>query len=322
MDRKHTIAVYFSLNQQDETAAPLGILENRFAALFEVRRLFWPRFEHLADSKKFDQGIAGFIDNILMENFRMFLQLARECSERPMRIAHRKTGDPQTALDERFLSGIDTLIIISFDSVRTLQQPSSQEIAAVGDFLRIPGHLVFVCPHHDIGNLEGVSQDQWQARQEAEFHHHGDPAIPAQQRFGAFGVSLLHGLGLQVRNRFGLHPARSSDGEPAPLEISTQADRLNLLDGVKTFNLHPHLPHFEIAAESAGKIAVLAQQEIDIDAPPHPFVQAGNRRFNALLQTTEDFSAGSLLVCDATTWSSTAGGLEGLQRFWHNVMRR
>jgi hypothetical protein len=26
------------------------------------------------------------------------------------------------------------------------------------------------------------------------------------------------------------------------------------------------------------------------------------------------------LICDATTWSSTAGGLDSLQRFWRNVV--
>ena len=322
MDGKHNVAVYFSLSQPDEAAAPLEILENRFAALFEVRRLFWPRYESFADAKKFDQGIAGFIDNILLENFRVFLDLARGWSGRPVRVAHRNSADSQVSLDASFFSGIDTLIIISFDSLRTQQHASSQEIAAVRDFLKDPGHMLFVCPHHDIGDLEGVSPDQWRPRQEAEFHHHGDPAIPAQQRFGGFARSLLHGLGLQVQNRFGLHPAKSADGEPAPLEISARADRFGLLNGVGTFNLHPHLPHFEISGESAGKIEILARQDIDLDAAPHPFVQAGNRRFNALLQSTADFSPGSLLVCDATTWSSTAGGLASLQRFWHNVVRR
>ena len=106
------------------------------------------------------------------------------------------------------------------------------------------------------------------------------------------------------------------------MEICAQSDRHNLLNGVKTFNLHPHLPHLEISNESADKIEVLARQEIDLNAPAHPFVQAGNRKFNALLQTTEDFAAGSLLVCDATMWSSTAGGLDSLQRFWRNVAQR
>ncbi|HXP65764.1 MAG TPA: hypothetical protein VN815_09825 [Steroidobacteraceae bacterium] len=321
MDRKH-VAVYFSLDQPAENAAPLGILENRFATLFEVRRLFWPRFENFADPKKFDQGVAGFLGNILFENFRVFLELIPRWTESPVRVAHRRTADSESFLDAKFLSGIDTLIVISFDSLRTQQQAQTQETAAVRDFLKDPDHLIFVCPHHDIGNLDGVSPDQWLSRQEAEFHHHGDPAIPPQQRFGGFAASLLQGLGLQVRNRFGLHPAKAANGEPAPLVITAQFDRHKLLNGVTTFNLHPHLPHFEIGSESADRIEVLAQQEIDLDAPAHPFVQAGNHRFNALLQTTPDFSPGSLLICDATTWSSTAGGLESLQRFWRNVAQR
>lgn len=322
MAPKRNVAVYFSLSRPDEMAAPLEILDNRFAALFEVRRLFWPRYENLADPQKFDQGIGGFIENILLENFRAFLELAQEMSEAPVRVAHRKTAVTQASLNAQFLSGIDTLIVISFDSLRTQQQAAGEEIAAVRDFLSDPGHVAFLCPHHDIGSLDGVSPDEWRSRQEAEFHHHGDPAIPAQQRFGGFALSLLQGLGLQVRNRFGLHPAKTAGGEPAPLEIFAPADRLKLLSGVTTFNLHPHLPHFEIGSESAGQIEVLARQEIDLGAPPHPFVQAGNRAFNALLQTTKKFSPGPLLVCDATTWSSTAGGLSSLQRFWQNVVLR
>jgi hypothetical protein len=322
MSGNRNVAVYFSLSRPDEIAAPLEILENRFAALFEIRRLFWPRFENLADPEKFDQGIAGFIENILLENFRMFLELAQGWSGGPVRVAHRKTAASHVLLDAKFLSGIDTLVVISFDSLRTQQQASSDEIAAVAEFLKDTNHRAFICPHHDIGNVDGVPADQWLSRQESEFHHHGDPAIPAQQRFGGFALSLLHGLGLQVRNRYGLHPAKSGDGEPAPLEVFPRADRLSLLNRVATFNLHPHLPHFEISGESRDKIEVLARQEIDLGAPAHPFVQAGNRAFNALLQTTKDFSAGPLLVCDATTWSSTAGGLESLQAFWKNAVLR
>jgi hypothetical protein len=29
---------------------------------------------------------------------------------------------------------------------------------------------------------------------------------------------------------------------------------------------------------------------------------------------------GRLLICDTTTWSSTAGGVENLKPFWRNVM--
>jgi hypothetical protein len=34
------VALYFAWSRPDEVTAPLGILDNRFPALFEVRRLF------------------------------------------------------------------------------------------------------------------------------------------------------------------------------------------------------------------------------------------------------------------------------------------
>jgi hypothetical protein len=39
------IAMYFAWDRIAETVAPLGELDNRFPALFEVRRLFWPGYE-------------------------------------------------------------------------------------------------------------------------------------------------------------------------------------------------------------------------------------------------------------------------------------
>jgi hypothetical protein len=316
------VGIYFSLSHAAESGAPLGVLENRFAALFEVRRLLWPRYENFADPVMFDQGIAGFLDHILFENFNLFAQLAQGWTQRPVQVAQRRSASAQILLDEEFLAQLDTLIIISFDSVRTAQVPGVGEIAAVASFLEDPQRIVFVCPHHNIGSLDGLAPEQFRVRQEAEFHHHGDRVIPPQQQFGGFGIALLQGLGLQVQNRFGLHPAKTADGSPADLEIFKDLDRFGFLEGVKTFNLHPHLPHFEVHRESAGKLDVLARQEIDLDAPMHPFVQAGNRSFNALLQSTKNLFAGSLLICDATTWSSTAGGLEGLRRFWQNVVQR
>ena len=43
------VALYFAWSRPDEVAAPLSILEDRFPALFELRRLFWPRYEQFAD---------------------------------------------------------------------------------------------------------------------------------------------------------------------------------------------------------------------------------------------------------------------------------
>jgi hypothetical protein len=67
---------------------------------------------------------------------------------------------------------------------------------------------------------------------------------------------------------------------------------------------------------------VLARQCIDLTAPPHPFTQGGRTTFDALLQSRAGVFAGDLLVGDATLWSSTAGGVDSLRRFWTNVAQR
>jgi hypothetical protein len=314
------VALYFAWSRPDEVAAPLGVLEDRFPALFEIRRTFWPRFEQFADPVRFDQGVGGFLDHIQLTNFKLFADLAASWTGNPVRRAERRTDAGFCPLDGAFLAGIDTLIVIGFDSSRTQQQPSDAEIGAVRSFLDDPDHTLCICPHHDIGDADDLPEGERLARRELEFRHHGDPAIPARQRFGDFGISLLSGLGLGVRNRFGLRPAKLPDGSPAPLEIGTEHDRCRLMEGVTTFNHHAHLPHFERLGDSAGKLDVLARQPIDSDAPPHPFTAGGRRDFDALLQSKAEVFRGRLLICDATTWSSTVGGLESLQRFWRNAV--
>jgi hypothetical protein len=314
------IALYFAWSRPDEVAAPLGILEDRFPALYELRRMFWPRFEQFADPAEFDQGIAGFLDNIQRANFTLFADLVGAWTGHKVRIAERNAGSGQRALDGEFLAGVDTLIVISFDSSRTKQQASGVEIAAVAAFLDDPSHMLFVCPHHDIGEASDVPQSERLARREVEFHHHGDPGIPARQSFGDFGLSLLNGLGVPVRNRFGLRPARLPDGSPAPPEVAAELDRRGLMRGVTTFNLHPHLPHFERLGDGEAKLDVLARVRIDPDAPPHPFTAQGRYDFDAVLQSKPDAFRGCLLICDTTLWSSTAGGIDSLQRFWRNVV--
>jgi hypothetical protein len=314
------VALYFAWSRPDEVTAPLSILEDRFPALFELRRLFWPRFEQFADPAKFDQGVGGFLDNVQLANFKLFADLAASWTGNPVRQAERRTDAGLCALDGAFLAGVDTLIVISFDSFRTHQQASDAEIGAIRSFIDDPDHTLFVCPHHDIGEADDLPEGERLAQQEIEFHHHGDPAIPARQGFGDFGMSLLNGLGLPVRNRFGLRPAKLPDGSPGPLEIAAALDRSGLMEGVTTFNLHPHLPHLERLGDSVTKLDVLARQPIDLSAPPHPFTAGGRRDFDALLQSKADVFPGRLLVCDTTTWSSTVGGLDSLQRFWRNVV--
>jgi hypothetical protein len=316
------ILMYFPWSRPDEEGAPLATLDNRFGALFELRRLQWPKFEELADIKRFNQGIAGFLDNVLLQNYFLFREDIRIRSGNVVRLVERCTSEGKvTLLDGDFLDNFDILIIVSFDSQRTNQHPSEAELASVRRFLDHPAHTLFICPHHDIGNVDGVPSNEVLATQEVEFHHHGDLGVPGQQRFGGFARSLLRDLGVSVSNKFGLRPAKTRDGSPAPIQVNAQADRFNLLKGVRTFHLHPHLPHFEMLGDTPHKLDVLVEQLIDLEAPPHPFVQQGRKAFDALLQSKPNVFGGRLLICDATLWSSTAGGLGSLRQLWANVTR-
>jgi hypothetical protein len=316
------ILMYFPWSRPNEEGAPLGNLNNRFGALFELRRLQWPKYEALADIEQFNQGIAGFFDNILLKNYSQFREDMRIRSGNVVSIVERCTSAGKaTLLDGDFLDSVDILIIVSFDSQRTAQHPNDSELMAIRKFLDDPRHTLFVCPHHDIGNVKGVARSEVLATQEVEFHHHGDVGIPGQQRLGGFARSLLRDLGVAVSNNFGLRPAKMRDESPAPIQINSQADRFNLLQGVRALHLHPHLPHFEMLGDSPDKLDVLVEQSIDLEAPPHPFTKQGRKTFDALLQSKPNVFGGRLLICDATIWTSTNGGLGDLRQFWANTTR-
>jgi hypothetical protein len=316
------ILMYFPWSRPDEEGAFLGNLNNRFGALFELRRLLWPKFEHLADIERVNQSIAGFLDNVLLQNYYLFREDVRIRSGNVVRIVERCTSEgKEMVLDGDVLDSVNILIIVSFDSQRTGQHPNESEVAAIRHFLDDPAHTLFVCPHHDIGNVDGIPNNEVLPTQEVEFHHHGDLGVPGQQRFGGFARSLLRDLGVPVSNNFGLRPGRMQDGSPAPIHINSQADRFNLLQDVRTFNLHPHLPHLEMIGDSPNRLDVLVEQSIDLEAPPHPFIKQGRNTFDALLQSKPNVFRGLLLICDATIWTSTNGGLGSLRQFWANMTR-
>jgi len=310
------VLLYFAWSRPGETGAPLAVIDDRFPAVFELRRLFYPKFEGLADADV-DQSIAGFLDHVQKPNFAAFTELSGATE------AERVGNDGTTTLlDEVLIADADTILVISFDSFRTGQAASEAEIEAIRRFLADPDHVIFVCPHHDIGETADAGPREREALQLAEHKHHGDPGIPPRQGFGGFARSLLAGLGVPVENRFGLRPAATTDGNPAPAEIVRAMDRLGLLEGVEAFNLHAHLPQLERIGPAAARMEVLARQPIDPDAPPHPFTRAGRTTFDALLQSAPDTFAGTLLVCDTTMFSSTAGGVEDLRCLWSNLLLR
>jgi hypothetical protein len=316
------LLLYFAWSRPAETRAPLTVIDDRFPAVFELRRLFYPTFEPLSDASKVDQGIAGFLDHIQRPNFQAFAEQTEALTGQKVIQVERVTDAGATTPLDSALASVDSVVVISFDSLRTDQAATSSEVEAIRHFLDNPDHLIFVCPHHDIGEVLGPAGEERIASQLVEYRHHGDHAIPPRQGFGGFARSLLAGLGVPVENRFGLRPAVMPDGEPAPAEIDRAIDELGLLRDVTGFNLHPHLPQLERIGPSTLRMDVLAQQKIDLAAPPHPFTQHGRATFDALLQSRPDTFAGKLLVCDTTMFSSTAGGVENLRRFWANVIQR
>lgn len=320
---RRQLLLYFSWSRPAETNAPLVSIDDRFPAIFEMRRLFYPKFEDLSDPARVDQGIAGFLDHIQKPNFAAFANVAENLTGNPTHQIERVGDDGvQNHLDDDVIGDADTIVVVSFDSFSTDQQATAAEVEAVRRFLDNPDHVIFICPHHDIGDVSNTSATDRRDREVAEHLHHGDPAIPPRQGFGGFARTLLAGLGVPVENRFGLRPALTSDGAPAPIEVERILDTLNLLQGVEAFNLHPHLPHMERAGAACTRMAVLARQSIDTAAPPHPFTEDGRSSFDALLQSQPDAFAGKVLVCDTTLFSSTAGGVDNLHRLWTNLMSR
>ena len=317
------VVVYYAWSRPEEVEAPLEVIENRYPTLFESRRMLYPRFEAFSDPARFDQSIGGFLDHIMKQNFAAFVEQAGAQTGHPV-VEIERVGDDgaRTWLDAALLDAADTLIVISLDSLRTRQDASAAEVGAVRRFLAHPDHLVFICPHHDIGDVPDLPHDERLERQVADFLHHGDKLIPPQQRLSGFARSLLAGLGVGVENRFGLHAAAESDGSPAAIEAESELDRLHLLRGVDTFNVHPHLPQFERLQGAVAKLDVLVRQKIDLKAPPHPFTRNGRTTFDALLQSRPGIFAGNLFVGDVTLWFSTFGGIDSLRQLWTNVVER
>jgi hypothetical protein len=314
--------LYFAWSRPAETSAPLAVIDDRFPTIFELRRLFYPKFEQMSDRDQIDQGIAGFLDHIQKPNFQAFAEQTEALTGRKViQIERIDDNGAMTPLD-RALDGVDSIVVMSFDSLRTAQAAAAAEVEAVRHFLDDPDHLIFVCPHHVIGEATGSVEEGRFESQLAEYRHHGDHAIPPRQGFGGFARTLLAGLGVPVENRFGLRPAAAPDGAPAPVDIDRAVDELGLLRQVEAFHLHPHLPQLERIGPSIERMDVLARQKIDPTAPPHPFTQGGRSSFDAILQSRPDTFAGKLLVCDTTLFSSTAGGAENLRRLWANMIQR
>ena len=93
MNTTRNIAIYFALSLPQETALALGEIDNRFPTLFELRRAQWPRVEHLADTSRYDPGIAGFLEHVLLGNYRECADWMRSTTGDTFRLLHRQAVD-------------------------------------------------------------------------------------------------------------------------------------------------------------------------------------------------------------------------------------
>src|SRR5271154_5329633 len=101
------VLLYFSWSRPAETGAPLTVIDDRFPAVFELRRLFYPKFEGLVDRDRVDQGIAGFLDHIQKPNFAAFIEQAEALTGNPV-IQVERVGDDgiETQLDDGLIADL------------------------------------------------------------------------------------------------------------------------------------------------------------------------------------------------------------------------
>lgn len=312
---KRRVSIYWTWSYPWEANRDVTELDNRFSTMTEVRRVGWPAYESLEYSEKmFLQGIAGTLELFHLSLLK-FQSLVGEITEQPVAVYQRiDQAGQRLPLDERILSDTDTLMVFGLDHMITEQEAAPEEIEALREFLTREGTCLVLGPHHDVG----VSTDLRQ--RDMEYAHHGDPLVPRQQRFGRYTRSLMKGLSCPVENRWGLRPATvNGTNRIAPLITFEDLDSNGWLNGVTSFNFHPHLPHYALTTETTKSIHVLAKQPVDL-SHPHPYTEAGNKDFNMFLwmPPTSD-RAGDILFADSTIFTTLFGGDESLENFWRNL---
>ncbi len=87
------VLLYFAWSRPEETDAPLSVIDDRFPSVFELRRLFYPKFEGLSDPERIEQGIAGFLDHVQKPNFVAFAEQAETLTGHPVVRVERDNDD-------------------------------------------------------------------------------------------------------------------------------------------------------------------------------------------------------------------------------------
>src|SRR5262244_3644161 len=310
---KRRISIYWTWSYPWESNRDVMNLDNRFSTMTEVRRVAWPSYEGTEwDEMHFLQGIAGTLE-LFHRSTLAFQKVAGEVTGHPVAVFQRiDQAGYKLPIDERILADTDTLMVFGLDHLVSEQEAAPEELAAIREWLQREGTCLLLGPHHDVGFTEDVNQRQ------KEYLHHGDALVPRQQRFGQYTRSIMKGLGVPVMNQYGLRPALvKGTKQIAPLTINRDLDKLGLLNGVSTFNFHPHLPHYALTTDDKS-VHVLTRQPIDLERP-HPFTAAGNTEFNSCIwMPANGQRAADILLADLTIFTTLFGGVESLENFWKN----
>lgn len=309
------VSIYWTWSYPRESQRDLETLDNRFSTMTEVRRAAWPQYEAPGwGEADFLQGIAGTLE-LFHRSTLAFQELAGEATGHPVAVYQRiDQAGYKLVIDERILADTDTLMVFGLDHLVGQERAGAEEVAAIREWLTREGTCLLLAPHHDVGFTDDMAQRQ------VEYLHHGDPLVPRQQRFTAYTRSLMKALEVPVHNKWGLRPAVVDDTKDiVPLTGFRDLDSLGLLNEVRTFNFHPHLPHYELTAAESDSLRVLGRQRVDSNRT-HPFTEAGNSELNALIwMPPQGERAGDILLVDSTNFTTLFGGTESLQNFWHNL---
>jgi hypothetical protein len=309
-------SVYWTWSYPWESNRDVTELDNRFSTITEVRRVAWPAYEGLEYSERmFLQGIAGTLE-LFHLSIISFQQVVGAATSQPVIDYQRiDQAGQKLPIDERILADTDTLMVFGLDHLVTEQEAAPEEIDAIRKWLTREGTTLVLSPHHDVGASNDMNERQM------EYRHHRDALVPRQQRFGRYTRSLMKGLGVPVENRWGLRPATvgGTRNQIAPLTTFQAFAARGFLEGVATFNFHPHLPHYALTTDDTKSIRLLARQPVDLTRP-HPFTEAGGREFNMFLWMPPSGNrAGDILLADSTIFTTLFGGDESLERFWKNL---
>ena len=113
------------------------------------------------------EDIEGYLQAISFQNFAGFENQATALTGSPIDRLERRTATGETLLTDAVLDALDTLIIISFDTKRTGQTVTPPEIESLRGFLGRADTMLFICPHHDIGDTGSRQGDAALERQTA-----------------------------------------------------------------------------------------------------------------------------------------------------------